>query len=802
MRLWSDLACLGTNTTRRSFLLSGFASLLSLAKPAASFAGLLDVTCTGDCPLRCILEKKRATLEAFIEAQLVCLWNGCPGDRPSAIADDLMHFLWHLPKIAHQAVCLTLTSIEWRAARYAHRSFAKLTVDDRLQLLNQGEYRGKSRFPMIRWEEEYTFHTSVSSLALLVRLITHSREPARRRIGFSWSAACQNPSHLTHVPAPADPDLTATYDVCVIGSGAGGGIVAARAAEAGYRVLIVEEGEWISPDELVQRVHDEEGREVIWPARDDVGLRRLYQGHGIQLAGRLTDPEIDDRSLEDYLDDEGVPGLTLLSKLKHHSRPRQTINILQARVVGGGPYINNAIHLPIEEAVWNAWPVRPPHVTFAQLQARMDEVVRDLGVNVAASQRYSGARTAWFVQGCERAGIASEPLPVAIAGPDASEDPQQSCAVCGADNIVDPFGTHTDGIHLPRPSGPRSYLMRAFAAGAQVARQMRAWQFQVTKSSSGERRVTCLMGEDLRGIKPHQRGPYVPIHARAFVLCAGAGASTALLRRTSQSASLSISGLGAQYSANVVTPVYAVFDRPIVGHNDPVEPGIAQCFYVRRVRSEGAERAEPALENWFHYPGSLAIALTGWFQDYAALMQRYNHLSICGMVVPTKIRPDNHIDACGKVRLTIDCDEFELLLAGIRKIGRIYLAAATADNGVSLHLPTKALLMDRHGHALQIRTLQCLDGALQQIRERGPEFLNLATAHPQGGNPLGTVVHPRTFRVQLADHQILENLFVADASLLPAGCEVNPQLTIKGLAMFAADALLEQLPQLSTRRAA
>ncbi len=793
MQELGDLWRLVFRLSRRGFLASGIASLFTLSQSAKTHAGMLDITCASDFPLRCILEKKRDTLEAFIETQLWCLWNGCPNESVSEIADDLMHFLWHLPKIAHQAICLTLSSIEVRSLRYARRAFAKLTIDERLQLLNQGEYRGASRFPMIRWEEEYTVHTSVSSLALLVRLITHSREAARRRIGFFWSPVCCDPARLTPVPAPPYPDLCATYDLCVIGSGAGGAIVAARAAESGYRVLILEEGQWISPDTLVQRVRGDHGEEMIWPARDDEGLLKLYQGHGIQLAGRLTDPELDDRSLQQYLDDEGVRGATLLSQLKNHSRPRQTINILQARVVGGGPYINNAIHLPIEESVWNRWSVRPPHVGYQDMRTRMDQILQDLGVNVQASIRYSGERTQAFVRGCQNAGIPSEPLPVAIAGPAALEDPSESCAVCGADNIVDPFGGHTDGVHQVKEGGPRSYFMRALAAGAHVAYQLRAWKFQIATSENGATCASELIVEDLRGIEPHRRGPFLPIHARQYVVSAGAGASTAILRRTSRAHQLCIEGLGSCYTANVVTPVYAVFDCPIVRGQEMVEPGIAQCFYVRRVESADGACDEPALENWFHYPGSLAIALTGWFQEYACTMQRYNHISICGMVVPTKVRPDNRIDACGKVRLTIDQDEFELLLAGIRKIGRIFLAAATPENGVTLQLPTKAVLTDARGHRVAIRSLDGLDWALQQIRKRGPEFLNLATAHPQGGNPLGSVVDPASFRVQTSNRGLVENVYVADASIFPAGCEVNPQLTIKGLATFAADSVIERL---------
>jgi hypothetical protein len=324
---------------------------------------------------------------------------------------------------------------------------------------------------------------------------------------------------------------------------------------------------------------------------------------------------------------------------------------------------------------------------------------------------------------------------------------------------------------------------------------MRAWRFQLGVENSfdgSNRHVEYLLAEDRRGLCPRQRGPMIQVRARAYVLAAGSVASTLILSRTACQNQLTIRGLGCNFNANVVTPVYAVFDRPVCHGGHMPEPGIAQCYFVRRGKCQETGQDEPALENWFHYPGSLAIALTGWFCEYASVMRLYSHLSICGMVVPTKLRPDNRVDCDGQVHLTIDRDEFELLLCGIRKIGRIFLAAATPGNGVTLHLPTKALLLDSHGHPVRIRTLECLDWALNEVRCRGPEFLNMATAHPQGGNSLGSVVDPATFRVQDAWQYPIDNLYAADASVLPAGCEVNPQLTIKALATYAADAVLTQ----------
>ena len=47
--------------------------------------------------------------------------------------------------------------------------------------------------------------------------------------------------------------------------------------------------------------------------------------------------------------------------------------------------------------------------------------------------------------------------------------------------------------------------------------------------------------------------------------------------------------------------------------------------------------------------------------------------------------------------------------------------------------------------------------------------------------------------------EAIENLTVADASLLPAGCEINPQLTIKALATLAADRLSQRMPSDATK---
>lgn len=709
--------------------------------------------------------KRFPAIVAIVNAQIDSLFGGHGGDDPVECAREFIDYLSYLPARLQRGASIAALWLDIYSLRHVGKHLESLSPREVRRLLNQGEQTaGKSDPPLMIWSEDHLLHTAVGGLTMLSRLVLYSRPAARSWIGLGWSEACEKPDNLVSVEPPPMADLGELYDVCIIGSGAGGASVAAVAAEAGLRVLIVEAGDFVSPDALVQKVPQPDGSIRLQPPRCDEVLKKLYKDGAAQIAGGLR---------------EGNSKFDLLlPHLRKKIVPKQTINITQACVLGGGPYVNNAIHLPIPRDVYEAWGERQPAgVSYDDLSEMMKTVCAEAGVNATVTDRMASERSVRFLEGCEAVGEEVQPLPVAM---------RDSCNGCGSDNSVDSFGDHVDGIHPYLPGGPNGGLMRALKAHvpAAVSYNTTAHRLEIARDASGE-----LVANKLEvSCKHNGQVTKQSIAAKQFVVAAGVGATTKLLAQSIACAGLKNRDLGKRLTANVGSAVYAMFDKPIwPSAGKRPEPGVTQCYLVDRrsmVQPDGQMAEEPALENWFHFPGTVALAVTGWFEQSAHIMRHFNHLSMSGIVVPTEVRSCNYIGRDGSYHLELSSLEFEMLLRGMRRIARIYLAAAKPDDQVTLYLPTKAVLL-RDCKPLAIRTMDDFEWALAEIRRRGPAFVNLLSTHPQGGASLGEVTDPGDFTLHTESGNV-KNVTIADATVFPAGCEINPQLTVKALAKLAA----------------
>ena len=361
--------------SRRDFLKS-----VGLASTAAS--GLLPfglgsegISHIPDDPLEKVRTTRFKTLVAIIQAQIDSLWCGRQGDSACQVAREILVYANHLPKRLQYGINIALLWLDIYSIKHIGRRLHKLSPSDLRRVLNQGEVGvGKGGPPRIVWCDDHLLHTAVSGITMLGRLVLHSRQPARELIGGGWSKQCENAGLLVSVEPPRLANLSHHYDVCIIGSGAGGATVANRLSAAGLKVLILDIGNFVSPDALIQQIPQEDGSVKLAPPRSDQVLYTLYKDAAGQIAGGMG-------KVKSKLQ------LAIPSKRKKIP-PKQTVNVCQAKVFGGGPYVNNAIHLPMLESVYDSWGERQPaDVDFFS-------VFGAYGVNLSRTRcQYSGDRS-------------------------------------------------------------------------------------------------------------------------------------------------------------------------------------------------------------------------------------------------------------------------------------------------------------------------------------------------------------------------------------------------------------------------
>ena len=178
------------------------------------------------------------------------------------------------------------------------------------------------------------------------------------------------------------------------------------------------------------------------------------------------------------------------------------------------------------------------------------------------------------------------------------------------------------------------------------------------------------------------------------------------------------------------------------------------------------------VETWFNPPATQALAMPGWFDRHFHNMQRYRHMACAGVLVgtttPGRVKAGKHAP---EIEYDVSADDQKALVEGLqvagpdldagrrraRHAGHLRAGRSTARRSRSSELP-------------------------ERILESGD--LLMTSAHPQGGNALGAVVD-EDFRVRGAD-----NLYLCDASVFPTSVHVNPQLTVMGMAQYAAQKMI------------
>src|SRR2546427_406686 len=101
---------------------------------------------------------------------------------------------------------------------------------------------------------------------------TSRRNRERTSVGYSAPRAAESPlprhpSEVRIEPLKPTGETALDADVCVVGSGAGGSVIAAKLAEAGYRVIVLDAGPYRTAETFRQREAE--------------AYDTMFQGHGV-----------------------------------------------------------------------------------------------------------------------------------------------------------------------------------------------------------------------------------------------------------------------------------------------------------------------------------------------------------------------------------------------------------------------------------------------------------------------------------------------------------------------------------------
>lgn len=496
-------------------------------------------------------------------------------------------------------------------------------------------------------------------------------------------------------PLQITESTTLETDVLIIGSGAGGGVVAGELSQAGLDVIVAEKGGYHAEQDF-------EGNEMK-------ASETLYEKHAA-----LTTADT-------------------------------SLMILAGSTLGGGTTVNWNASFVLPEMVRQEWADG-----YGFTDALSDDYDRSFDIvwrrmNINSDESQLNANNGKFVKGCQALGLDVEVIPRNVKG----------CEDCGFCNYGCSFGAKQGTL--------KTYLQDAHDCGARIVVQA-----NVRRVLHQGGRVTgaIMTVRDADGNK-HE----VNVKAKAVVVSAGSLHSPAILMRSG----LQNPHIGANLHLHPTTPIFSFFDDPIHTWR-----GVPMSRVVKQYSNLDGKGYGFVLEVAPAHPGLMAATLP-WVGavNHKALVSRMSYLAN----VITIVR-DTH---GGQVKLSKSGEP--LYHYALHPYDRKHLQRGIIE-ALKVHQAAGALeLYAPHNRVMRYDNRNGGDfvAYLRDVEALGlePNAFPLFSAHQMstcriGGNAQQGAVKPsgETYEV--------ENLFVADASVLPTATGVNPMVTIMATAHYIA----------------
>ncbi|MFQ5639194.1 MAG: GMC oxidoreductase [bacterium] len=458
------------------------------------------------------------------------------------------------------------------------------------------------------------------------------------------------------------------YDVCIVGSGVAGSILANRLAKKGKSVLVLEAGRYYPEGAVI----DDEFLMLAHLYKTDI--------FGSALGGSFP--------------------------------------VIQAQCVGGGAVVNNAVCFRLPGWVKKGWDDFGAQLDDAKLKAAFDIFADELHIRPADEVVRRNGRLQlnpsrdFFLRGIERLGIphgAGDPnefkegfytVPVNIG----------DCLGCGYCNLGCAYERKENNL--------KHYLPDAVRTGhCDVVMQAKVDSVATDFIGNGHLKADYLRVE-------LANGDHVKVKAKKYILSAGAIASSAILLKSFKIRLLG-TPIGERFSANAGSPLHARFNEVVHAY-----AGLQISDYLLEKNGDGSW--DWLAEIWFNPPATQAQGIPGHLNTHFERMKKYPNYAAIGPLVGTEAVGKIELNILNQpeANLKLPPSDMKKLKAAIKRCSEIYLESGAEEillmtrNEMSLKSKADLKRIDReikkHDDFLVLSTGHPMGGnAMSDDKDRG-----------------------------------------------------------------------------------
>ncbi len=526
-----------------------------------------------------------------------------------------------------------------------------------------------------------------------------------------------------------------TYDVCVIGSGAAGGIVTKELCEAGAKIILLEAGEEVQPSRF---------RSHCWPYELE------FRGYRAEKQALFYPRDLQGSFRSESLEGVSVDRIRVLGGRTLHWNAvvlRYSASDLRERTIHG-----------IEED----WPI-----SYEELAPYYERVERTIGVCgnddhldvLPAGSSYMPPppfRCSEEILKREAAKVGIPVIPVRKALLTRPYDNRPPCHYCG--HCMD--GCDVSAIF----STPGSMLPKARKTGNLTLRQ-NALAREILVNREGRARAVSVID---RNTKKEEE-----IKARVFVVCCATVESARLLLNSRSSPHFrtglaNSSGVVGRYLSGHIGDSVYVYLKELEGRAPSNLDGCLDHAFIPRFNTSGPEGAFDFQVNYagFMFPYQ-AYKVSGYGSSFKkAVRDMQPGFLMLGGFGKVSAQPEN--------RITVDSSKPDVY--GI-PIAVMHFAYSDLDK--SVYKEMRKAVDDLCG--------QLKGQVTKPLGERPGGF----ASHEVGTVRMGKDPRTSALNSYCQSHDV-RNLFVTDGSAFTTSSEKNPTLTIMALSLRAADYITEQ----------